>query len=99
MVRHRRAACGFAGAEALPPTRFVGYDLLETDATVLAHRPGQRVRGAPRRAKARPVLLDVSPFYAEAGGQVGDTGHLAWPGGTRGRPRHAAGRGERCAGA
>ena len=26
---------GFAGAEALPPTRFIGYDLLETEATVL----------------------------------------------------------------
>ena len=28
------------------------------------------------------MLLDVSPFYAEAGGQVGDTGALLWPGGS-----------------
>jgi len=27
------------------------------------------------------VFLDVSPFYAESGGQVGDTGTLSWEGG------------------
>jgi alanyl-tRNA synthetase len=30
------------------------------------------------------VLFDQSPFYAESGGQAGDTGELDWPGG-RGR--------------
>ena len=72
---------GFAGTEALPPTRFVGYDLLETDSAVL--RIGLdsdiEVLGAGDSAV---VLLDVSPFYAEAGGQVGDTGALLWPGGS-----------------
>ena len=71
---------GFAGADALPSTRFIGYDSLETDATV--RRIGldreMEVLGA---GQSGPVLLDVSPFYAEAGGQVGDTGTLAWPGG------------------
>ena len=71
---------GFAGAEALPPTRFVGYDVLEADSTVL--RIGlDREIDTLRDGKSGPVLLDVSPFYAEAGGQVGDTGSLSWPDG------------------
>jgi alanyl-tRNA synthetase len=72
---------GFAGAEALPPTRFIGYDTLETEATVtrvgLESDPVALVAG-----DQGVVLLDVSPFYAEAGGQVGDTGRLEWPGGS-----------------
>jgi alanyl-tRNA synthetase len=71
---------GFAGAEALPPTRFVGYDELEAEATVV--RMGLE-REVPVLAAGEDgvVLLDISPFYAEAGGQVGDTGILRWPGG------------------
>jgi alanyl-tRNA synthetase len=71
---------GFAGAEALPPTRFIGYDELEAEATVV--RIGLE-REVPALAAGDDgvVLLDVSPFYAEAGGQVGDTGILRWPGG------------------
>jgi alanyl-tRNA synthetase len=72
---------GFAGAEALPPTRFVGYDLLETDSTVLRLGLDSEIE-VLRAGESGPVLLDVSPFYAEAGGQVGDTGSLSWPGGS-----------------
>ena len=72
---------GFAGADALPPTRFIGYDSLETDAAVLRVGLDREIEvlGA---GQSGPVLLDVSPFYAEAGGQVGDTGSLAWSGGS-----------------
>ena len=72
---------GFAGAEALPATRFIGYDALEAEATV------QRI-GLDRETQALGagddgiVLLDISPFYAESGGQVGDTGTLHWQGGS-----------------
>jgi alanyl-tRNA synthetase len=72
---------GFAGAEALPPTRFVGYDLLESEATVLRIGLDSEIK-ALDAGESGPVLLDVSPFYAEAGGQVGDTGSLSWPGGS-----------------
>jgi alanyl-tRNA synthetase len=71
---------GFAGVESLPATRFVGYDTLDTEATVV--RIGLDGQDEVLNAGDRgAVLLDVSPFYAEAGGQVGDTGTLEWPGG------------------
>ena len=49
------------------PTRFVGYDLLSTPATVL-----EVVSLKDKTA----VVLDASTAYAEMGGQVGDTGEL-----------------------
>jgi alanyl-tRNA synthetase len=71
---------GFAGAEALPATRFIGYDALETEATVTRIGVETEIPVLARGEHAA-VLLDVSPFYAEAGGQVGDTGTLEWPDG------------------
>jgi alanyl-tRNA synthetase len=49
------------------PTKFVGYDQIETKAKVL------EVVGLKDKTA---VVLDVSPLYAEMGGQVGDTGEL-----------------------
>ncbi|MFZ0919228.1 MAG: alanine--tRNA ligase-related protein, partial [Candidatus Dormiibacterota bacterium] len=71
---------GFAGADTLPPTRFIGYDALETDATVLRIGLDREIQSLGA-GESGPVLLDTSPFYAEAGGQVGDTGSLTWSGG------------------
>ena len=66
-------------------TRFAGYETLTAEATVLdvVSRSG----GVSSRAdhleagEHGEAFLDVSPFYAEAGGQVGDTGALTWEGG------------------
>ncbi len=49
-------------------TKFVGYDLLETQARVL---DVVSVKGKTA------VILDITSCYAEMGGQVGDTGELA----------------------
>ena len=57
--------------ETTAPTKFVGYDHLAVEAKVL-----EVVSLKDKTA----VVLDKSPFYAEMGGQVGDTGELTGSG-------------------
>jgi len=66
--------------QTLPATQFVGYRTLEADAEVLALlEQGEQVSVA-RQGNLVDIVLDVTPFYAEAGGQVGDEGEIASPG-------------------
>ncbi len=53
--------------ETREPTRFLGYDTAETETKVL-----EVVHMGDKAA----VVLEASPFYAEMGGQLGDTGTL-----------------------
>jgi alanyl-tRNA synthetase len=57
--------------ETTVPTKFVGFDHLAVEAKVL-----EVVSLKDKTA----VVLDTSPFYAEMGGQVGDTGELTGSG-------------------
>ncbi|HEU5253391.1 MAG TPA: alanine--tRNA ligase [Solirubrobacterales bacterium] len=58
-----------AFAEAAPPTEFVGYETLRATTGLAA------VEAADGKAL---VKLEASPFYAEGGGQVADSGVLRW---------------------
>jgi alanyl-tRNA synthetase len=63
-------------------TEFVGYDLEEAPGRILAIlREGESVAAAELGEHVE-VFLDSTPFYAESGGQVGDTGTIRTPSGT-----------------
>ena len=62
--------------EFTTPTEFVGYDGLTADARVLAVSDGSRWVDAAKAGEPVEVVTDRTPFYAEAGGQVGDTGEI-----------------------
>ncbi len=62
------------------PTIFTGYDHLYGNAQVLAllDSQGQSVTSLTGEGS---LLVDTTPFYAQGGGQVGDTGTLKFEGG------------------
>ena len=57
-------------------TEFVGYTHDTTEARVLAVLPGGTDDDGNETVE---IFLDRTPFYAEAGGQVGDTGTIVTP--------------------
>ncbi|HSO73799.1 MAG TPA: alanine--tRNA ligase, partial [Blastocatellia bacterium] len=62
-------------AAAIARTEFTGYRETDTPgARVLAIIVGDEQREALTAGESGEVLLDRTPFYAEAGGQIGDTG-------------------------
>ena len=79
-----RAARSFAGVDeptvyreildGSGPTRFLGYEEIETTAKVLAIiADGEMVEKASQDREVE-VFFDATTFYGESGGQVGDTG-------------------------
>ena len=55
-------------------TKFSGYEVVETSGTIMAiYRNGESVDSVSDGDEAA-LILDATPFYAESGGQVGDTG-------------------------
>ncbi|MDX1951265.1 MAG: alanine--tRNA ligase [Verrucomicrobiota bacterium] len=64
----KKEVISLSNLDTAAPTRFVGFDQLEAKS---------RVQDVVSIKERTAVLLDVSPFYAEMGGQVGDTGVIA----------------------
>ncbi len=87
-----RGASKFAGSTGLPaelvaslaPTQFTGYDAIAQDGCrVLAIVRDGKPAVSLQVGEQGVVILDRTPFYAESGGQVGDTGVLSTPTGMR----------------
>ena len=58
------------------PTEFVGYDQLTHDAKVIGLVRGGEKVGEVSQGDEVEVILDVTPMYAESGGQMADRGRL-----------------------
>ena len=95
-MEQQRSRTGFSGsgetavhevyvqlAKTLPPTTFVGYELLSCEARVLAILKANQPVESASAPDSVEVVFQQTPFYGESGGQVGDEGFLESP--------HAAG--------
>ncbi len=62
-------------AGAVPPTEFVGYRQLESDAKIVSMLDAEsRELEVAEEGEDVRLFLNVTPFYAEGGGQIGDHG-------------------------
>ncbi len=82
--RRARAASKFSAADAGlqvdQSTEFTGYDALEGEGRVVALYRDGKITEALQAGEAGLVVLDRTSFYAESGGQVGDSGLLSGDG-------------------
>jgi alanyl-tRNA synthetase len=73
-------AVWFALREKVGATEFLGYDTETAEGVVTALvRDGKEV-AALKKGESGAVVLNQTPFYAESGGQVGDTGTMTGDG-------------------
>lgn len=57
-------------------TRFVGYERFTSEATIKAIVRENELTDLAKEGEEVNVLLDITPFYAESGGQSADTGRI-----------------------
>src|SRR5436309_2789911 len=88
--QRERARQSWKGDEAVSPlykqfvekggTQFLGYQAVQAtsriDGIVVEGKLAESIEGA---GKAAEIIFNETPFYAESGGQIGDTGKLTSP--------------------
>ena len=60
----------------LDPTEFTGYETLESQSKIIAIIKDNKIVDKVDSGDDIEIILDKTPFYAERGGQIGDTGNL-----------------------
>ncbi len=73
-------AAGGAALELEGATEFKGYERLDAEGRVVGVYSSGEPRDGLSAGEQGIVVLDVTPFYAESGGQVGDRGWLVGDG-------------------
>ncbi|SUT96998.1 alanyl-tRNA synthetase [Actinobacillus lignieresii] len=58
-------------------TDFIGYDNLEAQATIVGLFSNGKAVDTIQSGESAVIILDQTPFYAEMGGQVGDSGLIS----------------------
>ncbi len=66
--------------ERVGATEFLGYTTEQAEAVITALVVDGHAVERAREGDVVGVVLNQTPFYAESGGQVGDTGHITAPG-------------------
>ncbi len=77
----RKTTQHLATAKDLPKAEFTGYVELVTESLVTALRKDSGSPDVAVEGDEVEVFVERTPFYAESGGQVGDTGTITTPGG------------------
>ncbi|WP_027623314.1 alanine--tRNA ligase [Clostridium lundense] len=88
-ARAARGESNYMGAEdtlinKLPKeidTEFVGYDNVETDSKITLIVKGEELVNSLTSGEEGVILVEKTPFYAEMGGQIGDTGIISFESG------------------
>lgn len=77
----RTIVSAWSDLASLPSAEFLGYRQLESEATVIQIRRGGAEVREVEEGEEVEIYLDRTPFYAESGGQIGDTGVVRGPDG------------------
>ena len=67
--------------QRLEPTEFLGYTANTAEAVVVALVDDSGEIDAVNAGARVRMVVNQTPFYAESGGQIGDTGTVSWDGG------------------